>query len=565
MTIPYTSAVVLVGALLVGTNANAQAAKPRPEKALGEVASLRQTTSSPSTSLGFRGGFNDECGTAEQITVTAECAGSLFTYDATDATESQAPIICNEYTSPEARDLWFSFEATSAITLIQVEGTLTFDPVLEGFNGSCGDLTSVACADATFPPATPVNTTETLTMATEPGSIYFFRVYSYWNPAPTDFTFTLCVYEAPPGPANDLCTNVVAESLDVGAALTFTGENSGALDTEGLGQGSVWHAFTTTECANVKVDYCGTTPAFGNAFLALFIGCPFTDFVSPMDFDTETCTDGNLTINYPDLPAGTYFYAVMLDAENGAEGAYTVNVTADALSPGYCEANSEACDEYIAQVTVGNINNISECADGPIVDYTAQTLQILQSESLSITVLNGPVSYAADAVGVWVDWNRNENFCEADEYYELASADEGVTFTGTISAPGDALVGLTRMRVRMVYDMPPMACGPSDWGETEDYSVNVGLSTAIVEAGQLDWAVFPNPSNGNMTIRFGGSDAKVTIELLDVAGRAVHQEQRQLFNGQQFDLDLAGVLANGAYTLRLTSLQGRSAQKVVVR
>jgi len=57
----------------------------------------------------------------------------------------------------------------------------------------------------------------------------------------------------------------------------------------------------------------------------------------------------------------------------------------------------------------------------------------------------------------------------------------------------------------------------------------------------------------------------VRIELFDVAGRTVHQEQRQLFNGQQVSLGLAGSVANGAYTLRLTSPQGRSEQRVVVQ
>lgn len=526
---------------------------------------MRSIVNTASTPLAFRGGLNDECASAEMITVSAECAGSLVTYDATDATESQPAILCNGFTSPEARDLWFSFEATSAVTIIEVEGTVTFDPVIEAFSGTCGDLASLGCADATFPPEVPENTTEMLTLGTEVGTTYYFRVYSYWNPEPTDFTFTVCVYEAPPGPANDLCTAAVAAVLEVGSSVTFTGDNTGALDTEGLGNGSVWHAFTTTECTNVSVDYCGTTPAFGNAFLSLFLGCPFTDFSAATDFDTETCPDGNVTINYDNLPAGTYYYAVMLDEENGAVGAYTLNVTSTALAPGYCDANTVSCDEYIAQVTVGNINNTSECADGAVVDYTAQTLEILQGEALAITVLNGPETYAVDAVGAWVDWDQNESFCELNEYFELTSTDEGVTFTGTITAPADAPVGITRMRVRMVYDMVPMACGDSDWGETEDYSVNVGLSTGLNEIGQLDWAVFPNPNNGDMTVRFGGADSKVTIELFDVAGRAVHQEQRQLFNAQQFNLGLAGSLANGAYTLRLTSAEGRSTQRVVVQ
>lgn len=265
------------------------------------------------------------------------------------------------------------------------------------------------------------------------------------------------------------------------------------------------------------------------------------------------------------MPAGTYYYAVIKDEVNGAVGPYTVNVTASPLAPGYCDATAEACDEYIAQVTVGVINNTSECADGPIVDYTSQSTDIMQGETISITVLNGPVTYALDAVSVFIDWNQNESFCELNETVTLATADEGVTFTGDITAPGDALAGSTRMRVRMVYDEVPQACGVSAYGEIEDYTINVTQFNGVDEFTNSDWAVFPNPNNGDMTIRFGGSDAKVAIELFDVAGRTIHQGQRQLSNGQQVDLGLAGTLANGMYTLRLTTTEGRSEQRVIVQ
>lgn len=565
----YISIPVLALALMASGTTSAQTAKPRAEKPTHRVRSVVPFGTPPHSALEYRGGGNDECASATMVTVTGECSGSLATYDAADATESQAAILCNGYTSPEAHDLWFSFVATNAITSVKVEGTASFDPVLEGFSGACGSLVSMGCADATFPEAGE-NTIETLTMATNVGSTYYVRVYSYWSPVPTDFGFTLCVYSVTNAPANDQCSGATAQALATGSSITFTGDNTDALDTEGLGNGSVWHAFTTTECSDVTLDYCGTDPAFGNALLSLFKSCPINgdDFVGASSFDATTCPDGNVTIRWSYLPAGTYYYAVIKDetSDPTAVGPYTVNVASAAIAAGYCEAsNTEACDEFIAQVTIGTVDNTTECTEGVVADYTDQTVDIYQNETLAITVLNGPSFYAADAVGVWVDWNQNQSFCEENEYHALTSADAGVSFTGFVYAPTDALVGTTRMRVRMVYDMAPMACGVGDFGEIEDYTVNVLLGNSIAENSQLDWAVYPNPNTGDMTVRFGGKDAKVMIQLFDVAGRVAHQEQRQLFNGQQVNLGLAGKLAAGTYTLRLTSTEGRSEQRVVVQ
>lgn len=555
----------LLAVTLLASTANAQTAKPRADKAARTVQTLLGPDAHTRPVMEHRGGGNDECATATMVTVTSDCSGSIALYAAPDATESLPAILCNGYTSPEARDLWFGFVATTTITSITVEGTLTFDAVIEGFSGTCGDLVSVGCADATFPPTTPVNTSETLSMGTDVGETYFVRVYSYWAPPPTEFDFTLCIVGVTEIAPNDQCTGADNQALAVDGTVSFTGDNTHAFDTEGLGMASVWHSFTTTECLNVVVDYCGTAPVFGNAFISLFSGCPYSSFAAAFSVDTVTCPDGNVTIYYSNLPAGTWYYAVMQDEANDAIGPYTINVSATALDPGYCEATAETCDEYIANLTVGNINNSSECADGPTVDYTDQSLDIYQDETLGITVTNGPAIYGLDAVGAWVDWNQDENFCQENEYVAFTSADAGQTFTGSVHAPADALVGTTRMRIRMTYNEDPKACGGADYGEVEDYSVNVLFTTGIEEFNPLAWSVFPNPSNGDMTIRFNASDAKVVIELFDVAGRAIHQSQRQLLNGQQVDLGLAGKLAHGAYTLRLSSPEGRSEQRVVVQ
>ena len=567
----YLSFTLLAATLAAGTSTFAQTAKPRSGKASTAVHTwgpAAQPHQGPVTEN--RGGANDDCGTATAITVGTECTPATF--DATDATESIPAVTCGNppFTSPEANDLWFSFVATSAVTIMTVEGTGSFDPVLEWFTGPCDNLVSAGCADATFPQEDPPeNTSETLTMATTSGTTYYARVYGYWSPVPTEFTFTLCIYSPSGAPANDLCSSVSPVALATGSAVTFTGDNTGALDTEGIGFGSVWHAFTISECANVVVDYCGTDPVFGNGLTSLFVGCPSTSVVGTDVFDQTTCAEGNASIFFEALPAGTYYYAVILDEANGAVGPYTIHVAASAPVD-YCAASAATCDEAITRVTLGAIDNESACEDGVWGDYTAQSTDFIQTEIFPITVLNAPDASTPEgnSVSVWVDWNQNNAFCEGNEVTELTTDDGGLTFTGNIIAPIDALPGSTRMRVRMSYiaeGYVPASCGGADFGEVEDYTINVIQGNGIHEFNTLDWSVFPNPSNGDMTIRFAGKDAKVRIELFDVAGRTVHQEQRQLFNGQQVSLGLAGSVANGAYTLRLTSPQGRSEQRVVVQ
>jgi hypothetical protein len=68
-----------------------------------------------------------------------------------------------------------------------------------------------------------------------------------------------------------------------------------------------------------------------------------------------------------------------------------------------------------------------------------------------------------------------------------------------------------------------------------------------------------------MTIASGDVSGAVVIELMDMTGRIVHAEQRAMVAGQAQQLQLAGRLAAGSYVLRLSTEQGTSEQRVVIR
>jgi len=144
---------------------------------------------------------------------------------------------------------------------------------------------------------------------------------------------------------------------------------------------------------------------------------------------------------------------------------------------GYCSA-SGGCAEYIERVQVGSIDNSSDCDQYSDYTYLSTSMQI--GNGYNITVTNGVTDYYTDECGIWVDWNQDEDFDDAGEQINV-SGNPGVgPYTATITPPSGAVLGDTRMRVRIIdsdYDDLD-ACGSSSFGEVEDYTITVS------EAGQ---------------------------------------------------------------------------------
>ena len=136
----------------------------------------------------------------------------------------------------------------------------------------------------------------------------------------------------------------------------------------------------------------------------------------------------------------------------------------------YCAA-SGGCDEYISNVTIGDINNSSGCTG--YGDYTDQMTNVEPGESYDITITNGNPIWTADQCGIWVDWNQNEDFYDDPPITVNGSPGVG-PYTATITVPEDALSGPTRLRTRIVYASTPDPCGTSSYGEAEDYTLVVG-------------------------------------------------------------------------------------------
>src|SRR5690606_11436531 len=89
----------------------------------------------------------------------------------------------------------------------------------------------------------------------------------------------------------------------------------------------------------------------------------------------------------------------------------------------------------------------------------------------------------------------------------------------------------------------------------------VGLPEADAANGMRVW---PNPSDGTLTIGFAGIEGPVDIGLLDITGRTVMTRRTRALPGEPLRLDLDG-LAAGEYLLRARYDHGTSTHRVVLR
>ena len=146
----------------------------------------------------------------------------------------------------------------------------------------------------------------------------------------------------------------------------------------------------------------------------------------------------------------------------------------------YCVPTAINCtlDDRIASVTFGTLTNTSglTCTGG-YSNYTNTTPvttvpDIIQGAAMPISVTVGPGG--TEHVGVWIDYNQNGTF-DPTEFQYLGSTTG--TINGTINIPATALLGTTRMRIRLQWNQAvtaTMPCSqPGIYGEVEDYNVKI--------------------------------------------------------------------------------------------
>lgn len=273
-----------------------------------------------------------------------------------------------------------------------------------------------------------------------------------------------------------------------------------------------------------------------------------------------TVSASSTSVNLSGLTASTTYNVQVQAVCSGGSSAYSSPISFTTSSSGgggsYCASNGNSqAYEFIDYVAIGSIARTSGADAGGYYNGTALSTNVTQGLSYTLTTSAGFTgSTYAEQWAVYVDWNLDGDFSDSGETAATYSSSGSGNVTATIAVPSTAATGLTRMRVSMRYGSTPAACGSFDYGEVEDYSLNIQsggsscsdvgepgnnssstpmaitvgstLSAQISSSTDKDWYSFSNSSSAkHIKITLTNLPADYDIKLYNPSGTNVKTSQ----------------------------------------
>ena len=232
-------------------------------------------------------------------------------------------------------------------------------------------------------------------------------------------------------------------------------------------------------------------------------------------------------------------------AGNVSASSNTVNVTTlPATTTSYCTAQGNStADEKIGRVQVGTINNASTGTAG-YEDFTSLSTNLSKGSAYTITITpSWTGTVYSEGYGVWIDYNGDKDFDDAGELVWSNAASTTTPVSGSFTVPTSALTGATRMRVVMRYNTTPSACGAFDYGQVEDYTVNLTTTTADTTAPST-----PTLSASGTTQTSTNLSWTASTDNVGVTGYNVYQGATLLTTVTGTTYNVTGLTASTAYS-----------------
>lgn len=184
-------------------------------------------------------------------------------------------------------------------------------------------------------------------------------------------------------------------------------------------------------------------------------------------------------------PNTTYAFKVRAYDAAGNKSNFSKSVSATTLdgpAVAYCTSSSNnSNDEYISKVVFGSINNSS--ANTRYSDYTNLSTDVTKGETYTLNLTKAWTGTVYnEAVRAWIDFNGDGDFDDAGELILNEPADKVANKSVNVAIPANAATGSTRMRIIISYNSGAAACGTYNYGETEDYTVNIVDSVSDTQA-----------------------------------------------------------------------------------
>ena len=281
---------------------------------------------------------------------------------------------------------------------------------------------------------------------------------------------------------------------------------------------------------------CTGTPVAGTAQSTATAICPGIDYTLSLSGATQAAgltyqwqSAPSATGPWTNIPTGTApnfttsqtvdtWYQCIVTCSGLSATSSVVGVTTNSFINCYCPS-AATYDSYgdIQRVELNTIDNSSTSCTGTYSDYTSISTLLSPGTTypMELDLMNCSFGTYNYGTRVWIDLDHNGIFDTYellhDSYPSLPSL-VSVNVPFNITIPSTALSGLTRMRIVIAESViAPSPCGPYNWGETEDYMVNITAPPTCPQPTNFS-LIQANNSTAQLEWLAGGTETEWQIE-----------------------------------------------------
>ncbi len=247
---------------------------------------------------------------------------------------------------------------------------------------------------------------------------------------------------------------------------------------------------------------------------------------------------GSTSVNLTNLTPNTSYDVRVQAVCSSGTSSFTNTVTFTSLqgsNGSYCTSRGlNATYEWIDLVRLQSINRTSG-NDGGYYNGTSITTTLQRGSSYTI-------QYSAGMAGgtyteywrAWIDYNGNGVFDDPSERILSRTSASTGTLSSTFTVPANAVLGQKRIRIAMKYGAYPTPCESFDYGEVEDYTVNITATGGLPEGNDpvagtdlqtLEvLQAYPNPVKEDLLVEFNADfEGDMQIRVVNLLGQPLSE------------------------------------------
>lgn len=330
----------------------------------------------------------------------------------------------------------------------------------------------------------------------------------------------------------------------------------------------IWFTYTSTLTGNMAFSTCNL--AEFDTRVAIYndgATCPLTDDdLLACNDDGSGCADFTSYVIFPVVEGGTYIIRL----------------------GGYADGDFGTGEFDLVEIVPPPVPGNDLCADAETIELVTEAQAENNEGWVSGTTIGASLSgdlplcqNAGESQDVWYMFNSMNQ--ETIEVRLRTEEDESEFFVDIFSACGEVLVDVENGGEFFDACIDPDEFDIFNTGivETGEYMENTmywirvssiitfwpagEFEIALVATSSLDVAeergveyqLYPNPSNGNVTLVNDATAGVKTFRVMDAAGRVVMDLQQNLNIGERTNFDLSG-LGSGMYLVQLLDRDGNS-------